>query len=93
VLETTFRRLRQGGFLRQLTLARSPEEPQFGVALLKLVIELRQKPRGGLDEAMARALKGMRVDREAFRQYVYANRDRYVTAGSPVAARRFVRVT
>jgi hypothetical protein len=74
--------------LRHISLARSPEEPQFGVALLKLVIELRRDRRMSLEEAMLRALRGMRVDREAFRRYVHANRDRYQTAaaGMPVRA-------
>lgn len=74
-----------------LTLARSPEEPQFGVSLLKFVMELRKRPRGGLEEAMLRALKGMRVDREAFRRYVHANLDRYVTAAAGVPAQAVVR--
>lgn len=74
-----------------LSLARSPEEPQFGVALLKLVIELRRDRRSSLEEAMLRALKGMRVDREAFRRYVHANRDRYLTAAQGVPARVAVR--
>lgn len=66
--------------MRDIALARSPEEPQFGVALLKLVLELRRNRRSSLDQAMALALRGMRVDREAFRRYVLANRDRYESA-------------
>jgi hypothetical protein len=61
-------------------LARSPDEPQFGLALLKLVIELRQDTKASLEEAMARALRGMRVDREAFHQHVMRNRNRYLAA-------------
>lgn len=67
-----------------IILARSPEEPQFGVALLKLVVELRRNRRLSLEQAMARALHGMRVDREAFRRYVVANRERYQTAAQGV---------
>lgn len=73
--------------MRPLTLAVVPEEPQFAVALLKLVIELRRDPRRRLEEAMVRALRGMRVDREAFRRYVLAHRDRYVAASAGVPAR------
>jgi hypothetical protein len=75
-----------------VTLARTPDEPQFGVALLKLVLELRRDRRMGLDEAMLRALKGMRVDREAFRRYVLANRDRYEQAAVGVSARTRLRL-
>jgi hypothetical protein len=71
--------------LRPLSLARTPDEPQFGVALLKLVIELRHRPRGGLEEAILKALKGMRVDRDAFRRFVQANRERYEVAAGPPA--------
>jgi hypothetical protein len=67
-------------YLHHISLARSPEEPQFAVALLKLVIELRNDRRVSLQDAMARALKGMRVDREAFYNHVMANRDRYRAA-------------
>ena len=42
--------------LRHIALARSPEEPQFSLALLKLVIELRHDRRASLQDAMARAL-------------------------------------
>ncbi len=66
--------------MRHISLARSPEEPQFGLALLKLVIELRQDPIVSLQDAMARALRGMRVDREAFHRHVTAHRDRYMAA-------------
>lgn len=69
--------------MRHIPLARSPEEPQFGVALLKLVIELRQDPIATLEDAMVRALRGMRVDREAFHRHVTANRDRYLSAVGP----------
>lgn len=78
--------------MRPIALALTPEEPQFAVALLKLVIELRRDRRLVLEEAMARALKGMRVDREAFRRYVHAHRDRYVTAAAAPAARAPARV-
>jgi hypothetical protein len=78
--------------LRHISLARSPEEPQFAVALLKLVLELRQDRRLALESAMARALKGMRVDREAFYRHVMANKDRYQTAVTgPVQSRLRVR--
>jgi hypothetical protein len=41
---------------------------------------------------MARALKGMRVDREAFYRHVMANKDRYQTAVTgPVQSRLRVR--
>ena len=73
--------------LRNIPLARTPEEPQFAVALLKLVIELRRNRRLSLDEAMARVLKGMRVDREAFRRHVQAHRERFVTAAAGVRRR------
>jgi hypothetical protein len=66
--------------LRQISLARSPEEPQFGVALLKLALELRHDRRLSLQDAMARALRGMRVDREAFYRHVMANPERYKAA-------------
>jgi hypothetical protein len=69
--------------LRHISLARSPEEPQFGLALLKMVIELRMNPGGTLEDAMARALRGMRVDREAFHRHVTAHRDRYLAAVAP----------
>lgn len=73
--------------MRTISLARSPEEPQFGVALLKLVLELRRHRRGTLEEAILRCLKGMRVDREAFRRYVFDHRDRYELAVAGVPAR------
>ena len=66
--------------MRHISLARTPEEPQFAVALLKLVIELRNNRRLSLEDAMARALKGMRVDRESFYRHVMANRDKYRSA-------------
>ena len=77
--------------MRPITLAVSPEDPQFAVALLKLVIELRRDHKAPLDLAMARALKGMRVDREAFRRYVLQNRDRYARAASPQPVRTLAR--
>ncbi len=69
-----------GGCLRQLMLARSPDEPPFALALLKLVLELRRQPKGGLEEALQKAVKGLRVDREAFREYVRLHRERYLVA-------------
>lgn len=78
--------------MRHVTLARTPDEPQFGVALLKLVLELRRDRRMGLDEAMVRALRGMRVEREAFRRYVLANRSRYEQAAMGVPVRAGLRL-
>ena len=69
--------------MRHISLARSPEEPQFGLALLKLVIELRLDRKASLETAMRRALHGMRVDREAFHRHVIAHRDRYLAAAGP----------
>lgn len=74
--------------MRDIPLARSPEEPQFAVALLKLVLELRRNRRQPLDEAITLVLKGMRVDREAFRRHVHAHRDRFLTAAAGVSLRR-----
>jgi len=73
--------------LRELVLARRPDEPQFAVALLKLVLELRRR-RGTLEDAIVHALRGMRVDREAFRRHVAAHRDRFVSAAYAVAGAR-----
>ncbi len=72
--------------LRDISLARSPEDPQFGVALLKLVLDRRKDKRSSLEDAMARVLKGMRVDREAFRRYVMSHKERFdsAAAGEPV---------
>lgn len=74
--------------MRHLSLARTPEEPQFGLALLKLVIELRQDPVVSVEEAMVRALRGMRVDREAFHRHVTDHRERYLAAAGTRPRRR-----
>ena len=68
--------------MKHISLARSPEEPQFAMGLLKLVMELRKTPSPRLDEAITRALFGMRVDRDAFRSYVHAHPERYALAAS-----------
>jgi len=71
--------------LRPLQLARTPEEPQFALALLKLVIELRHDKKLPMEQAIVRALKGMRVDRECFRRWVVDHRERYERAAAGVA--------
>ena len=76
--------------MRHFSLARSPEEPQFGLALLKLVIELRLDRKASLRDAMARALHGMRVDREAFHRHVLANRDHYLAVEEVVDVVRYL---
>ena len=71
--------------LRPIQLARSPEEPQFALALLKLVIELRHDRKLSLEQAAVRALKGMRVDRDAFRRWIVDHRERYEQAAAGVS--------
>jgi hypothetical protein len=48
-----------------------------------LVIELRRDRRASIDDAMSRALRGMRVDRAAFRRHVLAHRDKFLRAVAP----------
>ncbi len=61
------------------------------MGLLRLVLELRHRPRPPLEVAIARALHGMRVDREAFRRYVHAHRERFAAAAAGPAARHRTR--
>jgi hypothetical protein len=55
----------------------APEEvaqsPMYGVALLKIAMELKRTPSAGLDEILSGVLSRMRLDEPAFRRFLEQN--------------------
>lgn len=55
----------------------APEEiaqsPMYGVALLKIAMELKRAPASGLDEILKGVLERMRLDEPAFRRFLEQN--------------------
>jgi len=55
----------------------APEEvaqsPMYGVALLKIAMELKRAPQAGLDEILKGVLERMRLDEPAFRRFLEQN--------------------
>jgi hypothetical protein len=55
----------------------APEEvaqsPMYGVALLKIAMELKRTPKAGLDDILKGVLDRMRLDEPAFRKFLEQN--------------------
>jgi len=49
------------------------QSPMYGVALLKIAMELKKEPAAGLDEILSGVLARMRLDEPDFRKFLERN--------------------